>query len=226
MMVTQYLHLLWRILRLIVLENNPMVLPGNEHLAIADALTMRCMITPDCPFQIVLSQIPCQRAVKGLGKSDIQRARYQGEIRQPLQRLQQGRVGHALCPKTSTRNYDACIVVALATHTEETNRLPLKLSVVDPLGSIRYYPWRRCRSSPTGITPIITHGKECRHAQTPTPDSPPPPPAALSPQLTPQQIWMTLPAEHRRKTLQTLSRIVAHQLYDPHNPPEVSHEDG
>ena len=47
-----------------------------------------------------------------------------------------------------------------------------------------------------------------------------------APQITPQQIWTTLPAEPRRTTLQTRSRLVAHQLYDPHNPAEGSHEDG
>jgi hypothetical protein len=41
-----------------------------------------------------------------------------------------------------------------------------------------------------------------------------------------QQIWATLPAEQRRKTLQTLSRIVAQQLCNPRRPQEVSHEDG
>jgi hypothetical protein len=56
--------------------------------------------------------------------------------------------------------------------------------------------------------------------------SPPPPPATPNPPLTPQQIWATLPDEHRRKTLQTLSRIVAQQLQTTRSPQEVSHEDG
>ena len=54
---------------------------------------------------------------------------------------------------------------------------------------------------------------------------PPPPPVAHSLQISPQQIWATLPAEPRRKTLQTLSRLVAQQLDDPHSLQEVSHED-
>ena len=87
MMIAENLHLLWRILRFIALENDPTVLSSNEHLPKSNTLAMRCMITPDYPSQIVLSQIPCQRAVKGLGKSDVQRARYQGEIRKTLQRL-------------------------------------------------------------------------------------------------------------------------------------------
>ena len=109
---------------------------------------------------------------------------------------------------------------------EKPSRLPLKLSAVDPQRSIHYYHWRRCVSSPNGITPIIARGKECRHAQTSAPDSPPPPPAALSPQITLLQLWATLPDEPRRKTLQTLSRLVAQQLHDPRRPQEVSHEDG
>src|SRR5262245_14668716 len=116
MMIAENLHLLWRILRLIALEHDATVLPGNEHLSTSNTLAMRCMITPDYPSQIVLSQIPCQRAVKGLGKSDVQRARYQGELRQTLQRLQQGRVGHALCPKTPPWHHDTSIGFAWATH--------------------------------------------------------------------------------------------------------------
>jgi len=48
----------------------------------------------------------------------------------------------------------------------------------------------------------------------------------LSPQLTPQQLWATLPAETRRKTLETLSGIVAQQLPLSRSPQEVAHEDG
>src|SRR5438132_10323679 len=102
MIIAENLHLLWRILRLIALKHDPAVLCSNEHLPKSNTLAMRCMITPDCPSQIVLSQISYQRAVKGLGKSDVERARYQGEIRKTLQRLQQGRVGHALCAEPSS----------------------------------------------------------------------------------------------------------------------------
>jgi hypothetical protein len=58
MLVAQNLHLLWRILRLISLENQTAISPGNEHLTISDALAVWRMITPDCPSQIVLSQVP------------------------------------------------------------------------------------------------------------------------------------------------------------------------
>ena len=48
--------------------------------------------------------------------------------------------------------------------------------------------------------------------------------ASPSPQITPPQLWVTLPTEHRRKTLQTLSRLVAQQLHAPRSPREGSHE--
>jgi hypothetical protein len=91
---------------------------------------------------------------------------------------------------------------------------------------IRSYHWRRCVSSPNGITLIIARGKESSHAQTSAQDRSPPPPAALSPQLTLPQIWATRPAASRRQTLQTLSRIVAQQLHILRSPQEVSQEDG
>src|SRR5262245_57464480 len=125
MMVTENLHLRRRILGLIALEHDSTVLPGNEHLPKSNTLAMRCMITPDCPSQIVLSQIPCQRAVKGLGESDVQRARYQSEIRKTRQRLQQGRVGHALCPKTPPWHHDTSIDFAWATHQTTLSALIL-----------------------------------------------------------------------------------------------------
>jgi hypothetical protein len=43
--------------------------------------------------------------------------------------------------------------------------------------------------------------------------------------MDPPQRWVTLPTEHRRKTRQTLSRIVAQQLHAPRSPREVSHEE-
>src|SRR6516164_8579390 len=116
MITAENLHLLWRILRLIALEHDSTVLPGHEHLAKSNALAVRRMIAPDVPAQIVLSQIPCQRAVKGLGQSDVERARYQSEIRQTLQRLLQGRVGHALGAEPSSWHHDTSILVAWATH--------------------------------------------------------------------------------------------------------------
>src|SRR5215510_6624906 len=116
MMVTENLHLRRRILGLIALEHDATVLPGNEHLPKSNILAVRCMISPDVPTQIVLSQIPCQRAVKGLGKADVERARYQSEIRQTLQRLQQGRVGHALGAEPSAWNHDTSIGFPWASH--------------------------------------------------------------------------------------------------------------
>ena len=119
-----------------------------------------------------------------------------------------------------------CDVTAFKTITEIPHRLPLKLSAVDLQRRLHSYPSRRCRSSPTGITPIIARDKECSHAPTSARDSPPPPPAAPTPQITPHEIWATLPAEHRRQTLQTRSRLVVQQLHHPRSPQEVSHEDG
>jgi hypothetical protein len=55
MMITENLHLLRRILRLIALEHDSTVLPGNEHLAKSNTLAVRRMISPDVPAQIVLS---------------------------------------------------------------------------------------------------------------------------------------------------------------------------
>src|SRR5207245_2137128 len=129
MIIAENLHLLWRILWLIALEHDSTVLCSNEHLPKSNTLAMRCMITPDRPSQIVLSQISCQRAVKGLGKSDVQRARHQGEIRKTLQHLQQGRVGHALCPKTSPWDHDASIGFAWATHQTTLSALILWYAV-------------------------------------------------------------------------------------------------
>jgi hypothetical protein len=74
--------------------------------------------------------------------------------------------------------------------------------------------------------PIIARDKECNYAPTSARASPPPPPATPTSQLIPHEIWASLPSEHRRQTLQTLSRIVAQQLHGPHRPQEVSHEDG
>jgi hypothetical protein len=102
MLVTQYFYLLWRILWLIALENHPTVLPGNAYLAITDTLAVEGMIPPDAPSQIVLSQVPCQCAVEGLGKSDVQCAGHQIESRHPLCRVQDGRLGQTLRPKPST----------------------------------------------------------------------------------------------------------------------------
>src|SRR5262249_12915504 len=116
MMVTENLHLRRRILGLIALEHDATVLPGNEHLPKSNTLAVRRMITPDCPSQIVLSQISCQRAVKGLGKSDVERARYQAQPSQALGRLQDGGVGHALGTKTSPWHHDTSIGFAWATH--------------------------------------------------------------------------------------------------------------
>src|SRR5215510_5839494 len=116
MMITENLHLRRRILRLITLEHDATVLPGNEHLAKSNTPAVRRMISPDVPAQIVLSQIPCQRAVKGLGKSDVERARDQSELRKTLQRLQQGRVGHALGAEPSAWNHDTSIGFPWASH--------------------------------------------------------------------------------------------------------------
>ena len=113
MMVAQNLHLLWGVLRLISLENNPAVSPSNDHLSKSDSFAVWRMITPDYPSKIMLSQVPRQRAVEGPGKSYVQRAGYQVEIRPPFRRLQYGRFGHALCTKTPSRNHDASEVCAL-----------------------------------------------------------------------------------------------------------------
>src|SRR5215813_5556177 len=125
MMVTENLHLRRRILGLIALEQDSTVLPGSEHLATSNTQAVRRMISPDVPTQIVLSQIPCQRAVKGLEKSDVERARDQSEIRQTLQRLQQGRVGHALGAEPSAWNHDTSIGFAWATHQTTLSALIL-----------------------------------------------------------------------------------------------------
>ena len=58
MMITENLHLRRRILRLITLKHDPTVAPGYEHLATADAGTVGCMIPPDMPAQLILSEVP------------------------------------------------------------------------------------------------------------------------------------------------------------------------
>ena len=58
------------------------------------------------------------------------------------------------------------------------------------------------------------------------PGSVPPASSSSQPPANPAAVWATLPDEHRRKTLQTLSRIVAQQLQTTRSPQEVSHEDG
>ena len=116
MMIAENLYLCRRILRLIALEQDPTVVSGNAHLAPPDALAMRCMISPDGPAQIVLSQISCQRAIKGLGQSDVERPRYQSEIRKTLQCLEQGRVGHTLGGESPAWNHDTSIGCAWDTH--------------------------------------------------------------------------------------------------------------
>src|SRR5262249_53388958 len=116
MIVTENLHLRRRILGLIALEHDATVLPGNEHLPKSNTLAMRCMIMPDCPSQIVLSQIPCQRAVKRLWQSDVECPRHQGQRRQALRGLQDCRISHALCTKTPPWHHDASIGFAWNTH--------------------------------------------------------------------------------------------------------------
>ena len=81
-----------------------------------NTLTVRRMISPDGPAQIVLSQISCQRAIKGRGQSDVERPRDQSEIRKTLQRLEQGRVGHALGGEPSAWNHDTSIGCAWHAH--------------------------------------------------------------------------------------------------------------
>ena len=71
MMIAENLHLLRRIFRLIALEHNPAVAPGNEHLSKSNTLAVGRMISPDVPAQIVLSQIPCQRTAKGWGSRTL-----------------------------------------------------------------------------------------------------------------------------------------------------------
>jgi hypothetical protein len=58
MMIAENLHLLRRIFRLIALEHNPAVAPGNEHLTTAEAGTVGCMIPPDMPAQLILNKVP------------------------------------------------------------------------------------------------------------------------------------------------------------------------
>ena len=58
MMIAHDLHLLWRILGLITLKHDPTVAPGYEHLTTADASTVGCMIPPDIPAQLILSEVP------------------------------------------------------------------------------------------------------------------------------------------------------------------------
>ena len=62
-------------------------------------------------------------------------------------------------------------LIAFEKVAEKPHRLPLKFSAVDPQVTIRYYHWRRCVSSPTGITLIRARGKESSEAQTSAPDS-------------------------------------------------------
>ena len=109
MMIAHDLHLRRRILRLITLEHDPTVAPGNEHLATADAGTVGRMISPDIPAQIVLSEVSRSTAIERLGQSDVERPRYQGRAVKRCSGLQQGRVGHALGAEPSAWHHDASI---------------------------------------------------------------------------------------------------------------------
>src|SRR6266446_5583082 len=116
MVVAHEFHLLRRILWLITLEHDPAVVPGNEHLAPANASAVGCMIPPDVPAQIGLRQVLRQQTVEGLWQSEVERPRHRGQRRQTLRGLQDCRVSHALGAEPSSWHHDALKVCAWDTH--------------------------------------------------------------------------------------------------------------
>jgi hypothetical protein len=65
---------------------------------------------------------------------------------------------------------------------------------------------------------------EGRHALHPVPTGPPPRLLKAIPQIPLAHVWETLPPPGRKRTLLTLTRLIAQQLPSPRAGKEVNHE--